>query len=242
MRILTFLLAMPAALAACNAGTFRPGDVETAAAPAPGPILGPELIAREAWNAAPARPTAKPMGVPFRITVHHTGRRFSSAAAALTASKITAIQRDHQVRSGWADIAYHFLIDRAGRMWQGRVLSLQGAHAGNDAANRGNVGVCLLGDFDVQRPTPEQAEATRALILQLETRFRIGRESVFAHREVRAAYGLGSTGCPGRHLQVLVDELRRPDVPESRGWTDRVATGSRLPVELPEARDPSPCR
>jgi N-acetylmuramoyl-L-alanine amidase-like protein len=242
MRTLTFLLAMPAALAACGGGTLRPETVETAAAPAPGPILGPEPIPRKAWNAAPTRPAAKPMGVPFRITVHHTGRPFTSAAAAITASKISAIQRDHQVRSGWADIAYHFVIDRAGRTWQGRVLSLQGAHAGNDAANRGNIGVCLLGNFDVQRPTPEQAEATRALILQLENRFRIGPESVFAHREVRAAHGLGSTGCPGRHLQSLVDELRRPDAPDSRGWTDRVATASRTPLELPEARDPAPCR
>src|SRR5512145_2250928 len=49
MRTLTLLLAMPAALAACNGGTLRPGDVEAAASPAPRAIVGPEPIHRKAW-------------------------------------------------------------------------------------------------------------------------------------------------------------------------------------------------
>jgi hypothetical protein len=172
------------------------------------------------------------MVVPRRITVHHTGRLSSKVAGAAAASEILGIQRHHQDRARWTDIAYHFLIDRAGRLWEGRPLSSQGAHAGSDAANRGNIGVCLLGNFEVQRPTPEQTEALRRLLRQLEDLYRIDPESVFAHREVRAAYGLGFTECPGRHLQSLVDEVRRADARVPRGSADRVVADLRHPLEL----------
>ncbi|MGH7151847.1 MAG: peptidoglycan recognition protein family protein, partial [Planctomycetota bacterium] len=205
------LLAMLFALLAWEASVFRTEEVGEPPAAARPSIPGPEAIPREGWNASPARSAARPMGVPRRITVHHSGRRSSGLAGADVAREIRGIQRDHQVRAGWADIAYHFVIDRTGRLWEGRPLSLQGAHAGNDAANRGNIGVCLLGDFDVEGPTAEQRQALRDLVLRLESLYGIPPGEVFAHHRIRAAQGLGSTNCPGRHLLATVDGLRRDD-------------------------------
>ena len=51
---------------------------------------------------------------------------------------------------GWNDIAYNFIIDSEGVMWEGRQGSLAGPVAGD--ATGGNQGytqlVCLIGDFN----------------------------------------------------------------------------------------------
>ncbi len=211
---------MLVALLAWETSVLRTEEVGTPPEPVRQVPPGPVAIPREAWNASPVRPAARPMGTPRRITVHHSGRRSAGLAGLDAAREIRGIQRDHQDRAGWADIAYHFVIDRAGRLWEGRPLSLQGAHAGNDASNRGNIGICLLGDFDVEGPTAEQRRALRDLVSRLEARYGIPPEEVFAHRTIRVAHGLGSTNCPGRHLLGMVDDLRRDDLearPASEG-------------------------
>ncbi len=211
MRPLPLLLAMLVALLAWETSVLRTEEVGTPPAPARQAPPTPVAIPREAWNASPVRPAARPMGTPRCITVHHSGSRSPALAVAEVARLIRGIQRDHQDRAGWADIAYHFVIDRAGRLWEGRPVFLQGAHAGNEAANRGNIGVCLLGDFDVEGPTAEQCRALRDLVSRLESLYGIPPEAVFAHRSVRVVHGLGSTNCPGRHLLGMVDDLREND-------------------------------
>lgn len=209
MRPLPLVVAMLFALLAWETSVLRTEGTGEPPAPVREAIPGPAAIPREAWNASPVRPTARSMGIPRRITVHHSGSRSPGLSAAGAAREIRGIQHDHQDRAGWADIAYHFVIDRAGRLWEGRPLTLQGAHAGNEAANEGNIGVCLLGDFDVEGPTPEQCRTLRDLVARLESRFGIRPEEVFPHRGIRVAHGLGSTNCPGRHLLGMLDDLRR---------------------------------
>src|SRR5262245_41754660 len=217
MRAVPLLVAMLFALLAWETSVLRKGEEREPPAPAPEAAPWPvAMIPRAAWNASPVRPSARPMGTPRRITVHHSGVRSSGFAAADVAREIRGIQHDHQDRAGWADVAYHFVIDRAGRLWEGRPLAFQGAHAGNDASNRGNIGVCLLGEFDVEGPTPEQRRTLRELVSLLESLYGIPPAEVYSHRGVRAAHGLGSTICPGRHLLAMVEDLRR-EVPESPG-------------------------
>jgi N-acetylmuramoyl-L-alanine amidase-like protein len=208
MRPIPLLVAMLFALLAWETSVLRTEEVGEPPAPAREATSGPVAIPRGAWDAAPVRPSARPMGTPRRITVHHSGNRSSGFAGADVAREIRGIQRDHQDRAGWADIAYHFVIDRAGRLWEGRPLAFQGAHAGNDAANRGNIGICLLGNFDVEGPSAEQLRALRDLVSRLESRYGIPPEEIFPHRTIRVAHGLGCTNCPGRHLLAMVEDLR----------------------------------
>ena len=46
---------------------------------------------------------------------------------------------------GWTDIGYHFVIDPAGTIYEGRDIRVRGAHV--EGANTGKVGLLLLGDF-----------------------------------------------------------------------------------------------
>jgi tetratricopeptide (TPR) repeat protein len=166
------------------------------------------ILPRSRWGAEPLRHTAEPMGPPRAITVHHSARAQPVATYQDATEEIRRIQRAHQRDEGWADIGYHFLIDGSGRLYEGRPLSVQGAQAGNDSANRGNVGICLLGDFDRTAPTESQRETLEALVAALRSKYGIPASSIYTHREIRRRFGLGYTECPGARLQALVERMR----------------------------------
>jgi N-acetyl-anhydromuramyl-L-alanine amidase AmpD len=148
------------------------------------------------------------MGSITRVTVHHTATpRDGRGSATDAAAELRSIQNSHQGERGWADIGYHFLIDGAGRVWEGREIQYQGAHAGNREANRSNLGIALLGDFDRTPPTREQEEAlVRVLRAQCATHG-IAVRHVQGHNDVAHEFHTGGTSCPGRFLASKLPEL-----------------------------------
>ena len=117
---------------------------------------------------------------------------------------IRAIQHYHQGAQGWADIGYHYLVDRAGRVWSGRAVRWQGAHASGDN-NRQNIGVCLLGDYvpgSQGRPPRIQVRALARLLDDLCGVYSVDPKAILTHRELK------STTCPGPYLQAAVEQLR----------------------------------
>ena len=161
-----------------------------------------EVRPRAMWQAKPPRPM-KPMGSISRLTVHHSGVTARSPSLAATRTAIQAIQRHHQQQQGWADIGYHYVVDSLGRVWSGRDAAWQGAHAGGEA-NRGNLGICLLGNFAErsQRPSAAQIDALEHLIAGLLGKHGLTMDSVATHGELR------HTDCPGASLQLEVDRIR----------------------------------
>lgn len=186
-----------------------------AAAPAPASASLAD-VTRAQWNAEKLRANHDPMAPPFRITVHHTAEPITSDALAASCSEVRHIQSMH-LQQGWADVGYHFLIDRAGRVIEGRPLTAQGAHAGNSEVNRGNVGIALLGNFVAQpergseyarpqTPTAAQMQALDRLTDALIAKYGISPREVWAHDHFR------ETECPG---------------PQLRGWADARRAGRR---------------
>jgi hypothetical protein len=180
-------------------------------APAPATAAGPAaILARTQWGAArPIGTQMGPMGRIQRVTVHHTGPpHVASKDRAESARVLRSIQQIHMEDRHYADIGYHFLIDPAGRVWEGRAISQQGAHAGDDTSNRGNVGICLLGDFrGNQHPTSEQMASLRFLVEHYLDRAGLGPSALVTHQEIRPAH-MGITECPGSRLQALVERMR----------------------------------
>ena len=135
-----------------------------------------------------------------RVTVHHSGASISTELRCEDiAMQIEGIMEGHR-RRHFGDIGYHFVVDRAGRVWEGRSLKYTGAHV--SAQNEGNIGVMLLGNFERQRPAPKQLDSLHELTQALRYRFTVPRYSVFGHRD------LGHTLCPGRYLYGTVGALR----------------------------------
>ncbi len=66
------------------------------------------------------------------------------------------IQRWHLER-GWATVGYHFVLSPSGRVFLGRPVDRLGAHVLGH--NVGTVGIALMGNFELERPTPAALES-----------------------------------------------------------------------------------
>lgn len=173
------------------------------------PVAGVDLVVqpRSAWSArGPDRGNVEPMGAVHRVTIHHSAMYFRDTRPGTCAAQIQRIQRDHMQNRGYGDIGYHYLIDPSGRVWQGRDLALQGAHA-SGSNNVGNVGICLLGNFVRGRqghaPTGAQVQAMNQLVGSLQRRFRFGPDAIHCHSDFKA------TDCPGPLMLPVVAAMVR---------------------------------
>ncbi len=171
---------------------------------------GENVLPRDGWRAAPLLAKTDQLGEPWRITVHHSGGgALTRDDLPGTARLLRAIQKNHQEQRRWVDIAYHYLVDRAGRVWEGRSSRWVGAHAGSSGANQGNLGILVLGNFDEQSLPPAQVRALTLLVESLRHRHEIALESVLTHAEVRETHGMETTKCPGRNLAEWVQTYRQ---------------------------------
>lgn len=184
-----------ALLPACRAPAQEP---EPKTRNEPGAVLPRGLWAKEPMD--PAR--ADLMNGVGRITIHHEGSPRPRTLTGLdeTAELLDSIRKYHVHGLGWADLGYHYVIDRAGRVWEGRPITFQGAHVRDHNAH--NIGVMVLGNFEIQRPSEKQVERLARFTRELRTRHGIAIEEVKSHREWAA------TACPGRHLQPQFAAMR----------------------------------
>ena len=193
----------------------QPPPVAVAPAPAPQPASFSgngsfRYYPESSWTKErPIDSRLEPMGKITCITIHHEGDMPIPGDTRSVAEHLSDIRKVHVNERRWGDIGYHFLIDAQGNVWEGRPLMYQGAHAGNQDANRGNVGICLLGDFDTNKPTAAQKESLRKLTFKLMAQYNVPVSRVYTHREIKEKFGLGNTDCPGRNLQGYVNDLRQ---------------------------------
>ncbi|MFD3525399.1 peptidoglycan recognition family protein [Streptomyces sp. NPDC058653] len=143
-------------------------------------MRGLAYLSRPAWGADESL-RFKPDGTentptayyPFQtITVHHTATANADADPAAT---VRGIYELHAIGNDWGDIGYHFLIDEAGTVYEGRYSGDDGLPA-HDADgklvtafhaagfNSGNLGIALLGNLMEQGPTDEARRSLTALV------------------------------------------------------------------------------
>jgi hypothetical protein len=169
-----------------------------------------DVVSRASWTSAkPNMRVSKPMNGVSRITVHHSAINSSGVMGKGDVAKmIESIRRNHVARTDgstgahWVDIGYHYIIDPAGRVWEGRPTSIEGAHVSQ--TNPHNLGVMLLGNFNEQRPSTAALEALDGFVASQMKRFRVPIREVYTHQELK------STACPGRNLQQYMRLTRLP--------------------------------
>ncbi len=176
---------------------------------------GPAIVSRAQWGARSARST-RARHTPNRITIHHTVQGDISGPAAAR-----AVQNSHIDGNGWADIGYHFLVDRDGAVYEGNPVGRVGAHVSRK--NTGNIGIAMIGSFHQETLGQTQKRAVADLVHHLATTYSIpiDRARVKGHKEHLA------TVCPGN---VDLDELVRlaaagPDCDDSGSETPSVPGG-----------------
>lgn len=160
-------------------------------------------IGRDNWtNAGPVRSKVNAMNGINKVTIHHEGWTavdFTSQTA--TAQRIEKIRQYHTGEKRWGDIGYHYIVDRAGRVWEGRPIQYQGAHVSQN--NENNVGILVLGNFEKQSPSSAQLKSLYSTVAGLTKQHRIKTSLVRSHREINP------TTCPGKNLQNQMNGLRQ---------------------------------
>lgn len=130
------------------------------------------------------------------IVIHHS----ATSQAQTNQKTLQSIDREHSKlhkkvgKNGW-HIAYHFIIMPDGIKIETRDLDEVGYHAGNFPVNLDSIGICLIGNFQHEKPTEKQERAFRNLLKLLIRRFP-SIEDIKLHKEVRIGY----TPCPGAHI------------------------------------------
>ncbi len=159
------------------------------------------IISRTQWAKRGPNPRlANSMGSISRITVHHDGMNaFTSTTRSAASRRLENIRAAH-VGKGWADIGYHYVIDPAGRVWQARPTSLQGAHVRQN--NPGNLGIMVMGNYNKQQVSPASRSSLQSTLSTFMRQYRVPRSRVFTHQELVA------TACPGTSLQRVMVSLR----------------------------------
>ena len=127
----------------------------------------------------------------YGVMLHHT--------AGNTKDKIAQIRKAHINNNKWGDIGYHYVleIDDKGRghLKTGRSLFYQGAHSGVDKYNNGYIGLCIPGNYEKDKLSPELYDDLINAICTLEQKF-CTSNGFLGHREVKA------TACPGKNIDL----------------------------------------
>ena len=126
--------------------------------------------------------------------IHHSATTRGGAAAF----------DSHHKQNGWDELGYHFVIGNGTSTPDGAVevgsrwyKQKHGAHCKtpDNAYNERGIGICLVGDFQHDSPTPVQMASLEKLARFLMARCNIPLSGVVTHAGVT-----GKTVCPGRRF------------------------------------------
>jgi hypothetical protein len=195
------------------------------------------INARSTW--AVDRPPLGPLNpetVKFLI-VHHSASRNGHTSAEAPSILRSFYDFHTGPEKGWNDIAYNFLIDSGGGVWEGRAGSLDRPVAGD--ATGGNQGfsqlVCLIGDYNAAQPSAASLTSLVSLLAWLADRYGVATEPgstvTFKSRgsnrwpegtrvETKTITGhrtMSQTTCPGNNLNSYVVGGLMADVTAARG-------------------------
>ena len=180
--------------------------------------------ANESWRDGPPRYNSTIL----QAHVHHSasGNGYSQADVP---ALIRSFYRYHTHSLGWSDIAYNFLVDSFGTIWEGRYGGMdqpvRGAHT--LGFNNSSTGFCVIGNFETVQPTQPTLDSLAKLAawkLSIYGRDPQGWTQVTSEGSDKFPKGqvvtlpvidghrdTNDTACPGGNLYVQLGALRARD-------------------------------
>lgn len=202
-------------------------------------VTQPAVTSRAGWGAdetlrfdAQGREKWTPVFQPVqKLIVHHTATANNDPDPAST---VRAIYYYDAITQGWGDMGYNFLIDEAGRIYEGRYTrvyasgetpteqdtsgrGVTGAHAVN--YNSGTVGIALLGTLTNRDATPAARDSLARLLAWIAGNHGLdphgsalyvnpvsGLQATFAN--IAGHRDVAATECPGGSFYATLPTLR----------------------------------
>ena len=122
------------------------------------------------------------------IIIHHTAAN----------EKDTAQVRAYHLSKGWIDIGYNYVVEKSGKIVEGRSLLMAGAHCDADGMNKKAVGISVIGNYDEVMIKSMQYNSLLLITRQIMNYFKIPISNVLGHREVKGS----DTACPGKYFNM----------------------------------------
>jgi hypothetical protein len=189
----------------------------------------PQILTRAQWGADESLRDGSPS---YSDTikagfVHHTAGANGYSSADVP-KIIRGIYAYHTKSNGWSDIGYNFLVDRFGRLWEGRYGGIDqpvmGAHTGG--FNTDTFAVSAIGNYDkVAAPAAMTDSISRVLAWKLSLHYRnpLGKTTLTSSGGGTSRYAAGTkvtidvvsahrnmgyTSCPGKNLYAKMSTIR----------------------------------
>jgi hypothetical protein len=160
--------------------------------------------------------------------VHHTVN-----ANDYTRAEVPGILRSiyayHTRSLGWSDVGYNYLVDKFGRIWEGRAGGVDrpvvGAHT--LGYNDWSFAMSAIGNYETAQPRDVMLQAYGSLFgwkLSLHGVNASSPDQWVGTRSFRAINGhrdAGQTACPGRFLYAKLPLIRQYAAKAQRSWSGR---------------------
>jgi hypothetical protein len=190
-------------------------------------VSAPTIYSRAQWGANESWRDGSPRynDTILQAHIHHSASGNGYAQADVPAL-IRSFYKYHTKSLGWSDIAYNFLVDSYGTIWEGRYggvdQAVRGAHT--LGFNASSTGFCVIGNLDQVAPTQATLNSLAALaawklsmygrdpqgwtqvVSEGSDKFPSGRTVTLpvidGHRDTN------DTACPGGNLYAQLPSLR----------------------------------
>ena len=173
--------------------------------------------------------------------VHHTVN-----ANDYTPDEVPGILRSiyayHTQSRGWSDIGYNYLVDKFGRIWEGRYGGVDrpvvGAHTLN--YNENSFAMSAIGNYETAQPSAATLQAYGVLFawkLSLHGVYAASPQQWVGSRYFEAINGhrdAASTACPGKYLYEQIPLIRQYAAAAQLGWTGRELESSLVASPYPD--------
>ncbi len=190
----------------------------------------PVIYSRAQWGADERMRSASSLhyGDVHAGFVHHTVN-----ANDYTRAEVPALLRSiyaYHVRSrGWSDIGYNYLIDRFGRIWEGRYGGIDRAVVGAHTLgyNDDSFAASAIGNYELTKPSKATLQAYAALFAWKLSLHGVDASSSRQYvtstwfRAINGHRDAAATACPGQYLYDKLPAIRRMAAADQRGWSGR---------------------
>lgn len=186
------------------------------------------IVTRSQWGAPHARYAriSTPTGI---LALHHSVTPQWVGVKAPQSLERIARER------GFNGISYNFVVTVDGGIFEGRGAGVVGAHT--RGYNSSAHAICLVGDFDVDKPPEAMLDAVARLVRHGHKQGWWPERITHGHRQ------LGQTACPGRHAFAAITDINRRATTEQEHVMDArqeeriVASLTRIEARLSALED-----
>ena len=210
----------------------------------------PTIRPRSDWATSEAKgPLSNEAAGDVKFLIVHHSETGNDYAADRVARTLNSMFSYHTGDKGWNDIAYNFLVDKYGTIWEGRTGSLSAPVKGD--ATGGSQGFaqlcCFIGNHTSEPPTQAAQDAMASLLAWLAGRYNInlraGKTITFTSRgsnkwpagtqvttdPIAGHRDMSQTACPGEACYPLVRGALLTSAQAKAGTSAPAASASASP-------------